>query len=415
LGTNAAGDNPSFRRALRQRPFALLWSAQLISQSGDFVFDVALLWFVLELTGSVFAVGLVVTATLVPVVVLGPTLGVYVDRWNRRRILLFSNLAEGVVVAVLASLVVLRTADLTLLIGIVLGLASAAQFVRITSSAVGPQTVGLSDLPAANGLMSFSGSFNQIIGLSIGGVVVALFGVTIPIEYDALTFFLAAGLLALLPPGLGAPEPPGPEGTSTFRQQFVEGLQYVRGQRYLVEVIALGIIVNFFANAVSALFAPYADLVLYGGAATYGLLGAGLAAGALVGALAIGKVNTRTSAGSYLFGGSALLSLALILLGLTRNIPLALVEVAGVGVLLSVTNVPMLTLIQAKVPPRLMGRAMATMSSLILVVSPIGALFAGTLASRTSIGTVFLLSGAVMLAAEAVGFLTLRELRTVSY
>ncbi len=359
--------------------------------------------------------GVVVTATLVPVVVLGPTLGVYVDRWNRRRILIATNVVEGVIVAGLSLLVVSHTAALGILVVIVLGLASAAQFVRITSTAVVPQTVGVDDLPAANGLMSFSNSFNQIIGLSLGGVVVALFGVSLPIEYDAVTFFVAAVLLLFTPRELGAPEPaPAPE-VATFRAQFVEGFAYIRSQRYLVEVIALGIIVNFFANAVSALFAPYAGLVLHGGAATYGLLGAAIAAGALVGALAIGKVNTRRSAGRYLFGGAALLSLAMIALGLTRSIPLALVEAAALGVMLSVTNVPMLTLIQAKVTSRLLGRVMATLMSLILVVSPVGSFFAGTLAAATSIGAVFLLSGVVMLVAEGIGFATLAALRDVTY
>lgn len=362
-----------------------------------------------------FAVGLVVTATLVPVVVLGPTLGVYVDRWNRRRILVFTNVAEGLIVAVLSGLVVSHAADLRILIVIVLGLASAAQFVRITSTALVPQTVTVDDLPAANGLMSFSGSFNQIIGLSLGGVVVALFGVTLPIEYDALTFFVAAALLLLTPAGLGAPAPAPAGAPTSFRQEFAEGFAYIRGQRYLVEAIALGVIVNFFGNALSALFAPYADLVLHGGPATYGLLGAAIAAGALVGALAIGKVNTHRNAGRLLFGGSAVLAVAMIAMGLTRIIPLALGEAVVVGLFLSVTNVPILTLIQAKVPPRLLGRVMATLMSLILAVSPLGSLFAGSLAAATSIGTVFVLSGVVMLIAEGLGVLTLRELRDVRY
>lgn len=72
LGTR---DRPSYRRALGNRPFFLLWLSQLISQSGDFVFDVALLWLVLEVTGSVFAVGVVVAIIALPGVVLGPFLG----------------------------------------------------------------------------------------------------------------------------------------------------------------------------------------------------------------------------------------------------------------------------------------------------------------------------------------------------
>ncbi len=70
---------PSYRRTLRNRPFFLLWLAQLVSQSGDYIFEVALLWLVLELTHSAFDVGIMVTGTILPGVVLGPVLGVYID------------------------------------------------------------------------------------------------------------------------------------------------------------------------------------------------------------------------------------------------------------------------------------------------------------------------------------------------
>lgn len=414
-GSAGRAEGPSYVRVLRERPFAMLWVSQLVSQSGDFVFEVALLWLVLELTGSVFAVGLIVTATLVPIVVLGPTLGVYVDRWHRRRILILTNVAEGILVAGLSSVVLLHATVLPLLLGIVLALASAAQFVRIASSAMVPQTVPLEQLGAANGLMSFSSSVNQVAGLSIGGVVVAAFGVARPIEYDAITFFVAALLVALIPARVGSPEP-SPEGQPrSFRREFGEGFGYLRANRFLIEVIALGIVANFFANAIGALFAPYAALVLHGGAVTYGLLGAMIALGSLVGALAIGKVNTRRSAGRWLFGGAAAFGVVLIAFGLTDVVPLALAEAVTAGVLLSVTNVPLLTLIQAKVPARLMGRVTAVLISLILTASPVGSFFAGSLASRTSIGFVFLLSGLVMIAICGVGALTLRELRDVTY
>ncbi len=84
-GSPAVESRPSFRQVLHHRPFFLLWLSQLVSQSGDLVFEVALLWLVLGVTGSVFAVGIVVAVTLLPGVVLGPFLGVYVDRWGHLR------------------------------------------------------------------------------------------------------------------------------------------------------------------------------------------------------------------------------------------------------------------------------------------------------------------------------------------
>lgn len=411
----SASDRPSFRRALGHRPFFLLWLAQLLSQSGDFVFDVALVWLVLESTGSAFAVGLVVTASLVPAVLLGPFLGVYVDRWPRRALLIGTNAAEGVVVALLSGLIVSHAAAFPLLIAIVAALGAGAQVVRITTNAMVPQTVGTVDLPAANGLLSFSSSFNQVVGLSVGGVVVAVLGVTLPIEYDAFSFFLAAGLMAAIPAAVGRPEGVRGGGFARFRSDFAEGFAFVRRHRFLLEVIALGIVVNLFANAVTVLWAPYAALSLHGGAATYGFLGAAVAMGAVVGALVAGRIDARRHAGPALFGGALGIGGAILALGLTHQVAPALGEAFGLGVMLSITNIPLLTVVQAKVPARLLGRVTAVLFSVIVAAGPVGTFFAGSFAESTSIATVFLTSGLVIVVIMALGYAFLAELRTVSY
>lgn len=356
-----------------------------------------------------------VVATLVPAVLLGPVLGVYADRWPRRTVLIATNVAQGALVAGLSGLILAHDAGLDVLIAIVLALGVGGQFVRITSNAMVPQTVGAEDLAPANGLLSFSNSTTQVVGLSIGGVVVALFGVTLPIEYDALTFLVAAAILGAMSRAVGRPEPTAPGTVRRFGTELREGWDYLTHQRFLVEIIVLGLIVNFFANAVFALWAPYADLVLHGGPATYGFLGAAIALGAIGGAVAIGRVNTRRSAGKYLFAGSLGIGVLIVLLGLARSVPLALAEAFVLGVFLSVTNIPILVLVQAKVPSRLMGRVLSVLSSCILAAAPVGAFFAGTFAAATSIGTVYVVSGLLFFAACAVGAVVMGAVRTVEY
>lgn len=354
-------------------------------------------------------------ATLVPVVVLGPFLGVYVDRWPRRTVLIVTNLLEGVLVAGLSGLVLDHATNLGVILAIVLALSTGGQLVRTASGAMVPQTVGTEDLAPANSLLSFSNSFNQVVGLSVGGIVVALFGVVLPIEYDALTFLAAALLLFGMAKTVGVPEPPAPGATSSFASEFAEGFRYLLGQRYLVEIVVIGVTVNFFANAVAALFAPYSDYVLHGGSATYGFLGAAIAVGGIVGAALIGKLNTRRSAGLYLLGGLVATGLGIIAIGLTTSIPFALVEMAVLGVVLSVTNIPMFVLIQAKVPARLMGRVLSVLSALVLAGSPIGAFFAGAFAERTTVGFVYVFAGVVVLAVGVFAFGTMRAIRTIRY
>jgi MFS family permease len=132
---------PSYRRTLANRPFLLLWASQLVSQSGDFIFEVALLWLVLELTHSAFSLAIVVTGTILPGVILGPFLGVYVDRWDRRRTLIATNVVEGIIIAALSGLVLAGHATLPGLFVIVLMLGSGSTIVRIATTAYVPSIV----------------------------------------------------------------------------------------------------------------------------------------------------------------------------------------------------------------------------------------------------------------------------------
>lgn len=407
---------PSYRRVLQNRRFSLLWVSQLVSQSGDYIFEVALLWLVLEITGSAFDVGIVVTGTILPAVVLGPFLGVDVDRWDRRRTLLLTNVLEGFVVAALAGIVLAGETSLGILFVIVLMLGSGATVVRVATNAYVPSVVSTDDLPPANGLLSVSGSMNAILGLSLGGVFVALFGVNLPIEYDALSFFVAAALLLLIPSApQGSTAAAGERGPSGFRAELAEGLGFIRQNRFMVEIIAIGMVVNFFGNGIAALMAPYSAFVLHGGVAGYGFLGACFSGGSLAGAAAMGGVNVRRTAGRYLFAGGLASGLLVLALGLVGTLPLGLAVMGGLGVTLAVTNIPISVVLQAKVPGRLLGRVGAAFGALVSGTGPAGPLFAGWLAERWTVGDVFLLTGVVFVVVIGLGWATMPSLRSVSY
>jgi MFS family permease len=181
-----------YLRVLGRRPVFLLWVSQLVSQSGDFIFDLALLWLVVTTTSSLFYVGLIGVAIFLPQVAVGPALGVYIDRLDRGRILLWTNLAEGGVTAVISVLFLTSHLYFPLLFALVFVLGSFAVLGRSTTGAVLPILVPDRDLVAANSLFALSAPANQLASLAVGGIVIALVGVSIPILYDSLTFFAAA-------------------------------------------------------------------------------------------------------------------------------------------------------------------------------------------------------------------------------
>jgi len=410
---------PSFRRILGNRSFASLWAGQLISQSGDFIFDVALLWLVLDLTGSPYWVGVTLAVELLPAVVIGPIAGVYVDRLDSKGLLLGSMLVQAVAVVTLASLFLVNRLDLSLILALVFLVNAAAQLPRSAIPTLIPRMVGRDDLMAANSLYSLSSSTNQLVSLSIGGIVIAVAGVTLPILYDGATFLAAAVLItfvartytAALPKASLAP--PGRE--ARLGSDILEAWHRIRADPMLTQILVVGLVLNFFGGIIIALLAPYARIVLGGSAAIYGFLLAAFALGTIVGSVALGSVPTRRYVGRLLFAGIGVTGVFVILLGAVSSPVLALGIAAAMGATLIVGNLPIGTLMQARAPGHMLGRVLTIQAAILVAPQPVGALAAGLLTRWESIPTILELSGFVITLVTAVSFLAMRTLRNASY
>src|SRR5712692_1752341 len=164
------GALPMFN-VLRQRNFALLWFGQLISLIGDWVLFIALPFYVYELTGSTLATGVMFIAQLLPRLLLGSVAGVFVDRWDRKRIMIIADVLRGFV---LLLLLVVRSPEWLWAVYLVAFVQSAiGQFFIPAKSAIIPLLVGEQDLIEANSLNAVSDSLTRPIGPALGGVLMA--------------------------------------------------------------------------------------------------------------------------------------------------------------------------------------------------------------------------------------------------
>jgi MFS family permease len=409
---------PSYRNLLKDRTFSYLWVGQLVSQSGDALFDVALIWLVLVTTGSTALVGITQAAVLIPAVLVNPVAGVYADRLNRRTVMVASNLFQGVVTLAVSVLYVTSSLTFSVLILFVLLLYSGAQFYRSASGAIIPRIVSRENLGAANGLFSLSQSANQLLGYSVGGILIILLGEVAPITYDSLTFFFAAGMMMLIAKTYGAPkqsDPNLPATKTSFTRDFREGMGFVRSSRIFRQLIFFGLVINFFAGAFVALLAPYAKFWVHGDASTYGFLLAGFALGVILGSVLVGRVNFRGYVGKLLFFGVMAFGALFALVGVVTTIPLALTLFVAMGVLLAIVNVPINALVQTQVPNEMLGRAGAVLGASLSAAQPIASVLAGVLAVYFSIGSVILVSGVSVLAITLVLYPLFRELRDSKY
>ena len=392
-----------------------------MSQSGDAVFDVALLWLVLVTTGSTTLVGITQAAVLLPIVFASPIAGVYADRLNRRNLMIVSNVAQGVVTAVISLLYLTNALNFSLLVFLVLVLYTGTQFFSAANTAIIPRIVSKENLGAANGLFMLSTSSNQLVSYTAGGIVLATVGAGASITYDSLTFFFAAAMLMLVAKSYGQIRVNGfPQGQpqideGRFWKEFGEGLSYVRQSRVFLELIVFGFLVNFFSGGVTVLFAPYVKFWIHGDALIYGFTLAASALGMIAGSIAIGKVNFRGYVGKLLFLGVAISGVLMIFAGLVTSIPPALIIVSLVGVVSAVINLPIQVLIQTQVPGEILGRAGTVMRSSLATAPVIAAVLFGFLASITTIGVLFIGAGAALMLVTLLLYIPFSELRCAKY
>src|SRR3990172_3437820 len=183
--------------SLRNRPFATLWGGQTVSRFGDTVHQIALAWLVLQLTGSAAAMGAVLAAHFLPFIAFSLVGGVIVDRLPRLRVMLASDLARMVIVAVLAALVAHDRVEFWHLIVLAASFGAVEAFFYPAYAAAVPELVPAEHRPSANSLHQLSRRFAQLLGPAFGAGLVAGGGTGPAFAIDAGSFLVSAVLIFL--------------------------------------------------------------------------------------------------------------------------------------------------------------------------------------------------------------------------
>jgi MFS transporter, DHA3 family, macrolide efflux protein len=254
--TPAAAPEPlSVRAVLRIGDFRRLFAGQVVSDIGDGITYLLLLLVVNDLTGSTAALALMAIAEAVPQFTVGLVAGVYVDRWNRRTVMLASDLVRAAILVGVA--IAASTGMVPLLYVLAVLLSSASTFFRPARGAVLPRIVPVEGLPAANSLAQGSQVIGLVIGTGIAGLIFEAFG-SGPIGFllDAGTFLVSFAFISTLTPALGRIAPTAAEKAGNVGRSLLEGIAIVRGSRALSGSLIAAAVTMLGLGAVNVLFVP---------------------------------------------------------------------------------------------------------------------------------------------------------------
>ena len=377
-------------RALRSRNFRLFFIGQGISLIGSWMTRLATAWLVYRLTDSAFLLGLVAFAGQAPSLFLPPLAGVWLDRWDRHKVLVGTQVLSMAQSLTLAALTLSGSINMPWIIGLTVfqGLVNAIE-IPTRQAFVVRMIDDRADLGNAIALNSSNFNSTRLIGPAIAGAVVAAVGEGYCFLIDGLSY--SAVIWSLLAMRL-TPEDRPPAG----RRVWVE---LADGWRYIAQSAAIRSLLIFLA-AIGVLSAPYHALMpivagrtLGGGPHTLGFLMAASGVGALACAVRLVLRRSILGLGKTVTTAVVAFGIGCVLLALSRSLwlSMALMTVTGYGLMYQVvaTN----TIVQTIVDDDKRGRVMAFYTIALAGSGPIGALLGGSLAARIGVEATFIAGG----------------------
>ncbi|MBA7660607.1 putative bacilysin exporter BacE [subsurface metagenome] len=340
-------------RSLRHRDYRLLLGGSITYSSGYWILVTAQGWLVLQLTDSAFWVGMIAFMVGIPSLFLCPFGGLYADRLDRRKLLLFGQVLSALPILLLATLTstgviaIWHIAAISVFIGIVWALTDPA-YLAIIPSLVTPR-----ELTNAIAMETLTWQLSRFIGPAIAGVLLSLVAMGGTFYGAGIAFVVAFFLTYRV-------RSPAPVTTkrASIGKDIREGLSYIKSNKVALTLILMVAGVSLFALPCFWLMPVFARDVLGVGEAGYAQLMMAIGAGGLAGGLAAAKLGDFKRKGWLLIGSALTLTVMLILFAMSRAFPLSLVLAVIIGGANGLFQAVSIALLLSITPDRLRGRVM---------------------------------------------------------
>ena len=436
----------AYRGVLGNSALVRLFVGEFISGIGDWLYLVALLVIVYNESQDPLLLGIVGAARIIPYVLLSVPAGIIVDRFDRRLVLLVTDVARGLIMVAL-TIIVANDGPLLAVVGLAIFATCFSCFFRPAIGAYLPSLVrDERELGPANSLFATLGELSFIVGPALAGIIIAAADLTLAFAINAVTFAVVAITLATLPPGLpGKPsggvipalpsddlEPiaadaaaassaaEGAEPTAiavaAAAEPKVDELsarsRIMAIRRPLIGMLALDTTAGFLFGGLSVLTVIIAVDQLNAGEAGTGYLNAAVGVGGVLGAIGSGAILARKSLAPAMLGGASILAGGFVILGLSTTLPPALFAMAIIAAGSLVADVVSTTVFQRIVPDELRGRVLGGMQSIMTGTYALGSLLLPVLVTVVGPRLMLPIGGAIIFVAALISFSILRPYLT---
>jgi len=390
-------------RVLAIPDFRRLWLAHAGSVIGDGFHAIAITWLVFQtLGGGPQALAVLGIASLIPALALGILSGTIVDRLDRRRVMVGTDLIRAGLVAVLALLVASGNASVPMVIVMGMLLTLAALFFYPARNSVLPAYVAREELVPANALMQATAQGSQLLAPAIGGVLFVAVGPVGLLAIDAASFVWSAIFISRLTPG---PALPGPAPRRPLLHEAADGLRFIAGHAPSRLCVLTGAANQLFASGPWRVIVPaWVAVALGGGAVEYGTIMSAFAAGLVAANVVVSGIRARLPLVTLIALGVFVDGAIEVLFAFSPTLAFAAIALFAMGIANAVLNASFSALMQVSVPHDMRGRTFATFSTGIQLTTPLSLAATGAVASVAGPVAILTIAGVGLMAVGAISF-----------
>ncbi len=346
--------------------FRWFWFGQVISQIGDRVHTLAVIWLVYSWTRSGTALGLVLIAATLPAVLIAPWAGSLSDRLNRKQIAIATDLIRSVLVLLLVGMAQAKALNMTALVVITAFISMASSFFNPATFAMLPSLVAHEDLGRANAITQLSANASGVLGFLLGSGLIAAIGVPVAFLCNGISFGLSAWFMGRI-----AYEHTVTSQAPSFLADLRDGRRVVRGIPVVAKILGPIVVVNFLFSSLSVLIPVFGEGVFRSGAAGVGVLLASYTCGMFLAALILSSLRVRARLSHVLTGSLLAVSSGFLLMGAIQRLPFFIVALMLIGFALNGTNICLITLFQRLIPAETRGKFFSLLTAVSLSAQPI--------------------------------------------
>ncbi len=370
-----------------KRPFSSdfwkYWAGQTISNLGSSVTLFAIPLLIYKLTGSALNLGIATAAEFVPYLLFGLLLGAWVDRVDRKRMMIFTDIARALIIASIPLLAAFGALSVWWIYGVGFIQSTLTICFEAGQFAAIPNLVNKDDLVTANGRIQASYSAASVMGPLLAGLLVALTPLSTLLLIDASSFVLSACSLALITMSFNPPKGEKQEEPKSILRDVMDGLRYVLGHPVLRNISLMMAMVNFVATTVSTQLVLFAKVQFQASDTQVGLLYSAGSIGIVFLSLLAGPLRKRWSFSRVALGALMTEGILVVVLAFTHWYWIGILLWACIGGLGILFNINTSSLRQAIVPNNMLGRVMSIAGVLAWSAIPLGSLLGGFVISWT--------------------------------